>query len=38
LGDFLSWGTPPDPRQGVSCTSFSAVSNISHTKYGMMFG
>ena len=26
LGDFVSWGTPPDPRQEVSCTSFSAVS------------
>ena len=26
LGDILSWGTPPDPRQEVSCTSFSAVS------------
>jgi len=21
LGGFLSWGTPPDPRQEVSCTS-----------------
>jgi hypothetical protein len=26
LGDFKSWGTPPDPRQEVSCTSFSVVS------------
>jgi len=26
LGDFKAWGTPPDPGQEVSCTSFSAVS------------
>ena len=26
LGDFLIWGAPPDPRQEVSCTSFSTVS------------
>ena len=26
LGDFEIWGTPPDPRQEVSCTSFSAVA------------
>jgi hypothetical protein len=26
LGDFKSWGTPPDPRQKASCTSFSTVS------------
>jgi hypothetical protein len=25
-GTFKSRGTPPDPRQEVSCTSFSAVS------------
>jgi hypothetical protein len=25
LGVFYIWGTPPDPRQKVSCTSFSAV-------------
>jgi hypothetical protein len=28
LGDFLNRGTPPGPRQEVSCTSFSAVSVI----------
>ena len=24
LGDFFIWGTPTDPQQEVSCTSFSA--------------
>jgi hypothetical protein len=28
LGESGSWGTPPDPRQEGSCTSFSAVSVI----------
>jgi hypothetical protein len=26
LGDLWVWGTPPNPWQEVSCTSFSAVS------------
>jgi hypothetical protein len=26
LGDFGSWGAPPDPRQEISCTSFSVQS------------
>ncbi len=30
LGVFYIWGTPPDPRQKVSCTSFSAVSIYLH--------
>jgi hypothetical protein len=25
LGEFRSWGTSPDPRQEVSCTSYSAL-------------
>jgi hypothetical protein len=30
LGDLLIWGAPPDPRQEISCTSFSAVSIYLH--------
>jgi hypothetical protein len=38
LGDFKSWGTPPDPRQEVFCTYFSAVSVLIvgfRNKFGM---
>ena len=30
LGGFYSWGTPPDPRQEVSCTTFSAIKKVNN--------